>query len=122
MALHTGGPTMKAKAVEGLTGADEQLREIVSNGGWIFYGPLGLADDADEEAAQAYYQAWAKRVEELNAANKPYVQSANTAEGMEWHAPEFGADIDYFTALAQVQMASPLGRDGHSQASEPLPS
>ncbi|WP_234363772.1 MULTISPECIES: hypothetical protein [unclassified Streptomyces] len=117
-ALHTGGPQLKAKAIEGLTGTNEQLREIVGSVGWIGYGPLGQAQDADKEAGQTYYQASAKRTEELNKANEPYVRSAWDNDDMEWHAPVFGADVDYFTALAQVQLAVPLTYDGHSEASD----
>ncbi|WP_233448121.1 Tox-REase-5 domain-containing protein [Streptomyces venezuelae] len=118
MALHVGGPALKAKAIEGLTGTEEQLRENVGDFGWIGASPLGLASDVDKEAAGAHIDASAKRTEELNAANKPYVQSAWDSDDMEWHAPVFGADVNYFTAVAQAQLASPLGRDGHSQASE----
>ncbi|MGW6393357.1 polymorphic toxin type 27 domain-containing protein [Streptomyces sp. NPDC055103] len=117
VALHIGGPAMKAKAIEGLTGTDEQLREVVSHVGWIFYGPLGLADDADDEEAQASYTASAKRVEELNAANYPYRMSAFSAEGIEVHAPAFGSDVNYFTAVSKAQRAHQLGWDGHSEAS-----
>lgn len=118
VALHVGGPALKAKAIEGLTGTEEQLRENVGDFGWIGASPLGLASDVDKEAAGAHIDASAKRTEELNAANKPYVQSAWDSDDMEWHAPVFGADVNYFTAVAQAQLASPLGRDGHSQASE----
>ncbi|MEU3398768.1 hypothetical protein [Streptomyces filamentosus] len=117
VALHVGGPQLKTTAIGALTGTDEELRTAVGSIGWIGFGPLGQAKDADGETAQAYIDAFAKRTEELNAANKPYVESAWNNEGMDWHAPEFGADVSYFTALSKVQLAVPLGKDGGSRAS-----
>ncbi|MFJ9434869.1 polymorphic toxin type 27 domain-containing protein [Streptomyces sp. NPDC101490] len=117
VALHVGGPAMKAKAIEGLTGTGAQLREIVGSVGWIGSGPLGQSSSADSEAATAYSNAIMQRKTELDAANKPYVESAWDSDAMEWHAPVFGADVNYFTAIAQVRLASPLGWDGHSKAS-----
>lgn len=118
VALHVGGPRMKAKAIEALTGTDEQLREAIGDIGWIGYGPMGMEGIADEEDGRAYREASDRRRTELNEANKPYRDSAWTDEGMDFHAPNFGANVNYFTALAQVQLASPLGWDGHSEASD----
>ncbi|WP_405987151.1 hypothetical protein [Streptomyces sp. NBC_00872] len=72
VALHVGGPQMKTKAIEGLTGSDQQLRDVVGDIGWIGYGPLGLAGDADEEAGGVYADAARARTNGLDAANKPY--------------------------------------------------
>ncbi|MEU5417617.1 hypothetical protein AB0G91_36915, partial [Streptomyces clavifer] len=118
VALHIGGPRMKAKAIEGLTGTNEQLSEAIGDIGWIGYGPLGMAGEADQKDGRAAWDASARRTEELNKANKPYVESAWTDDVMDFHAPEFGADVNYFSALAQVQLSSPLGWDGHSEASD----
>ncbi|NEB53429.1 hypothetical protein G3I48_14225, partial [Streptomyces griseus] len=118
VALHVGGPRMKAKAIEALTGTDEQLREAIGDIGWIGYGPIGMEGIADKEDGSAYREAGDRRRAELNEANKPYRESAWTDEGMDFHAPDFGANVSYFTALAQVQLASPLGWDGHSEASD----
>lgn len=109
---------MKAKAIEALTGTNEQLREAIGDIGWIGFGPLGVAGTADKEAGSAYADASALRTEELDEANKPYRESAWASDDMEWHAPVFGADVNYFTAINQVQLASPLGWDGHSEASD----
>ncbi|MEU7280341.1 hypothetical protein AB0A69_16375 [Streptomyces sp. NPDC045431] len=117
VALHVGGPQMKAKAIEGLTGTDQQLRDVVGNIGWIGYGPLGQAKDADEEAGSAYIDAATARTNGLNAANKPYVESAWADDGMEWHAPEFGEDVGHFTSVTQRELAWRLGWDGHSNPS-----
>lgn len=117
VALHVGGPQLKATAIGALTGTDEELRTTVGSIGWIGYGPLGQAMDVDGEAARADIDAFAKRTEELNAANDPYVRSAWDNDGMDWHAPAFGADVSYFTALSKVQLAVPLGKDGGSRAS-----
>ncbi|MFJ8646176.1 hypothetical protein ACIRNI_08625 [Streptomyces sp. NPDC093546] len=117
VALHVGGPQMKAKAIEGLTGTDQQLRDVVGNIGWIGYGPLGQAKDADEEAGSAYIDAATARTNGLNAANKPYVDSAWADDGMELHAPEFGEDVGHFTSVTQRELAWRLGWDGHSNPS-----
>ncbi|MFF6887683.1 polymorphic toxin type 27 domain-containing protein [Streptomyces sp. NPDC012421] len=113
VALHFGGGQMKAKAIEGLTGTEEQLRTVVGDLGWIGYGPLGQARDADEEAGGAYATAVYDRNMALEAANKPYAQSAWASDDMEWHVPEFGEDVTRFT---QKEMAWRLGWDGHSNA------
>ncbi|WP_328695568.1 polymorphic toxin type 27 domain-containing protein [Streptomyces sp. NBC_00342] len=118
VALHVGGPQMKAKAIEGLTGTDAQLREAIGDIGWIGFGPLGTAGTADEDDGKAYRDAMDLRTEELDEANKPYRESAWASDDMEWHAPAFGADVNYFTAINQVQLVSPLGWDGHSEASD----
>ncbi|WP_405938903.1 hypothetical protein OG338_21720 [Streptomyces sp. NBC_00726] len=117
VALHIGGPRMKAKAIEGLTGTGEKLHDVVvGDYDWIGYGPLGDAGTADKEDGQSYWSASTARTQGLDEANKPYVESAWASDDMEWHAPQFGADVDYFTALSQVQLATPLGTDGHSEA------
>ncbi|MGW6554962.1 polymorphic toxin type 27 domain-containing protein, partial [Streptomyces sp. NPDC055051] len=115
VALHVGGPQLKAKAIEGLTGTDEQLRTTVGDIGWIGYGPLGQAKDADKETASTYSDAFTARTRALDEANKPYRESAWDNDAMEWHAPAFGADVSYFTALSKVQLAVPLGNDGDSK-------
>ncbi|MCP3821436.1 hypothetical protein NLX86_26065 [Streptomyces sp. A3M-1-3] len=51
VALHVGGPLMKAKAIEGLSGTEQQLRDTVGDRGWIGYGPLGQAAKADTRPA-----------------------------------------------------------------------
>ncbi|MGW1882993.1 polymorphic toxin type 27 domain-containing protein [Streptomyces sp. NPDC001970] len=116
VALHFGGAQMKAKAIEGLTGTEQQLREIVGDIGWIGFGPLGLAADADKEAGGAYGDAAKARTAGLDTANKPYVESAWASDDMEWHAPEFGEDVTHFTLVTQTELAYRLGWDGHSNA------
>ncbi|MEU7024905.1 polymorphic toxin type 27 domain-containing protein [Streptomyces sp. NPDC046203] len=115
MALHVGGPAMKAKAIEGLTGTAEKLSEVIGSVGWIDFGPLGEAKKADTAAAGTYMNALTQHTRDLDEATKPY-RSLWTSDVVEYHAPVFGADVNYFTALAQVQLASPLGWDGHSEA------
>ncbi|MFD7575854.1 hypothetical protein ACFV6U_35905, partial [Streptomyces sp. NPDC059810] len=117
VALHVGGPLMKAKAIEGLTGTETLLRETVGDVGWIGYGPLGVARDADEDAAGVYSDMVGARRTALDDANKVYRESAWASDDMEWHAPEFGADVTYFTGVTQREIAWQLGWDGHSNAS-----
>ncbi|WTC16439.1 hypothetical protein OH709_11335 [Streptomyces cellulosae] len=116
VALHFGGAHMKAKAVEGLSGTAEELAMVVGGAGWIKFGPLGQAGDADSEAALDYRDRSDARTEALNEANKPYVQSAYASEDMDWHAPEFDADVRQFTLFKQDELAGRLGWDGHSEA------
>ncbi|MGW5002430.1 polymorphic toxin type 27 domain-containing protein [Streptomyces hydrogenans] len=116
VALHFGGGQLKAKAIEGLTGTDDQLRTVVGDLGWLGYGPLGVARDADEEAGGAYATAVHDRNLALEAANKPYAESAWAGEDMEWHVPEFGEDVTHFTLVTQKELAWRLGWDGHSNA------
>jgi hypothetical protein len=116
VALHTGGPHMKAKAIEGLTGTTEDLRTIVGQIGWMGLEPLGQAGDLDREAAFAYRDESRARTEALNTANKPYVTSAYANDDMQWHAPEFARTVLQFTLFTQNDMVR-LGHDGHSLAS-----
>ncbi|MFB6842938.1 hypothetical protein ACFCY7_38925, partial [Streptomyces sp. NPDC056361] len=117
VALHVGGPRMKAKAVEGLAGTEAQLRETVGDTAWLAYGPLGVEARADKEAAGLYFDEVRNRVTALDEANKPYRESAWADEGMEWHAPAFGEDVIQFTYFTQTKLAWQLGWDGHSNAS-----
>ncbi|MGW1013131.1 polymorphic toxin type 27 domain-containing protein [Streptomyces termitum] len=116
VALHFGGPQMKAKAIAGLNGTPEELRQTVGGIGWIGFGPLGQAADADQEAGRAYATAVAERNTALDTANKPYVDSAWSDEGMERDAPEFGQEFTHFTLVTQTELAWRLGWDGHSNA------
>ncbi|MEW1776098.1 hypothetical protein [Streptomyces sp. NPDC086777] len=117
VALHYGGANMKAKAVEGLSGTAAQLRDVVGDVGWIGFGPLGQAGDTDKEASLDYRDASNARTDALEAANKPYVQSAYASDDMQWHAPAFDADVRQFTLFTQEELAGRLGWDGHSNAS-----
>ncbi len=117
VALHVGGPLMKAKAIEGLTGTEQQLRDTVGDRGWIGYGPLGQAADADKEAAGVYSQQDTARTTALDEANKPYRESAWSSDDMEWHAPKFGEDVTRFALVTQTELAWRLGKDEHSKAS-----
>ncbi|MFB6552164.1 hypothetical protein [Streptomyces sp. NPDC056405] len=116
VALHFGGANMKAKAIEGLTGTPAELRAVVGDVGWIGSYPLGQAKDADGAASLDYRDASNARTEALDAANKPYVESAYASEDMQWHAPEFDADVRQFTLFTQEELANRLGWDGHSNA------
>lgn len=117
MALHVGGPLMKAKAIEGLTGTDEQLKAVVSRDGWISYGPLGLASNADQKAAGVYSDMVWARQDALTAANHPYASSVASDAGLTWHAPKFGEDLRHFTVVTQKELAWRLGEAGQSVAS-----
>ncbi|MFD8910685.1 hypothetical protein [Streptomyces sp. NPDC059575] len=117
VALHYGGANMKAKAVEGLTGTSQELFAVIGDRGWIGFGPLGQAAQADKDAALSYRDTSDDRTEALDASNHPYVQSASASPDMEWHAPAFDADVRQFTLFTQADLAGKLGWDGHSNAS-----
>ncbi|MFB7591059.1 polymorphic toxin type 27 domain-containing protein [Streptomyces sp. NPDC056169] len=115
-ALHYGGPLQKARAIQGLTGTQEELRATVISADTIGYGPLGQAFGEDGRAAQAYSEMVSDRRFALQSTNDPYVRSAWESDDMEWHAPAFGADVTHFTLETQARMSN-LGSDEHSVAS-----
>ncbi|MFK0225667.1 polymorphic toxin type 27 domain-containing protein [Streptomyces sp. NPDC090303] len=117
VALHVGGPLMKAKAVEGLTGTEQQLRDAIGDRGWIGYGPLGQAADADKDQRSVQFAAETARTTALDDANKPYRESAWASDQMEWHAPKFADAITRHAVVAQTELAWRLGKDEHSKAS-----
>ncbi|MFD8572704.1 hypothetical protein [Streptomyces sp. NPDC059639] len=117
VALHYGGAKMKGKAVEGLSGSTADLHTVIGDVGWITMGPLGQASDADEEDRHAYGTTLKDRADTLEAGNKPYATSAYASGDMQWHVPEFDADILQFSRT-QREMSFRLGWDGHSNASD----
>ncbi|MFE4615860.1 polymorphic toxin type 27 domain-containing protein [Streptomyces sp. NPDC056747] len=109
VALHVGGPLLKAKAIEGLTGTEEQLNGIVHAPEWWNPSPLNVASKADQEAAGVYSDmAWARQ-DALTAANEPYAKSVSSDAGLTWHAPKFGEDLRHFTVVTQKELAYRLG-------------
>ncbi|MFI0237536.1 hypothetical protein [Streptomyces sp. NPDC016845] len=118
VALHFGGAKMKAKAIEGLSGTAAELRTVVGDVGWIGLGPLGQARDGDGDDALDYRETLKGRSTALEDANKPYASSAYASPDMQWHAPEFDADILQFTLFTQDEMSGRLGWEGHSTASK----
>jgi hypothetical protein len=116
VALHAGGPKMKAKAIEGLSGSADALRTVVGDVGWIGLGPLGQAGDEDHEAALDYRDELAARESALEEGNKPYASNAFYSDEMDWHVPEFDAEVLQFTVSTQQKLSWKLGWDGHSNA------
>ncbi|MFC9704149.1 polymorphic toxin type 27 domain-containing protein [Streptomyces sp. NPDC056943] len=109
VALHVGGPLLKAKAIEGLTGTEEQLNGVVNAPEWWNPSPLNVASKADQEAAGVYSDmAWARQ-DALTAANHPYASSVASDAGLTWHAPQFGEDLRHFTVVTQKELAYRLG-------------
>ncbi|MEU6495751.1 hypothetical protein [Streptomyces sp. NPDC046984] len=115
VALHVGGASMKAKAIEGLTGTTAELHAIIGDIGWIGMGPLGEASGQDKTAASAYGDASAARKAGLEDANRPYALSSFSDE-ITLDAPKFDADVLQFTLFTQEELAGRLGWDGHSNA------
>ncbi|MDV5147410.1 hypothetical protein R1T08_25350 [Streptomyces sp. SBC-4] len=109
VALHVGGPQVKAKAIEGLTGTQEQLGGIVRAPEWWNPSPLNLASKADQEAAGVYSgMAW-DRDDALTAANHPYASSVASDAGLTWHAPKFSEGLRHFTLVTQKELAWRIG-------------
>ena len=107
--LHVGGPQLKAKAIEGLTGTEQQLKEVVHAPEYWNPSPLDLASKADQEAAGVYSDmSWARQ-DALTAANHPYASSVASDAGLTWHAPKFGEDLRHFTVVTQKELAWRLG-------------
>ncbi|WP_371545810.1 polymorphic toxin-type HINT domain-containing protein [Streptomyces sp. NBC_00554] len=115
VALHVGGASMKAKAIEGLTGTAAELHAIVGDSGLIGLEPLGQASSEDRTAAFVYRDASAARTSGLEDANRPYARSSFSDE-ISLHAPEFDAAVLQFTLFTQEELAGRLGWDGHSNA------
>ncbi|MFE2277489.1 polymorphic toxin type 27 domain-containing protein [Streptomyces sp. NPDC059454] len=116
VALHVGGAHMKAKAIEGLSGTNEELRAVVGEDGWISLGPLGQASDKDWDDTITYRDASYARTDALEEANSPYAASS-FSDDIKVHAPRFDKDVLQFTLFTQKEMADRLGWDGHSYAS-----
>ncbi|MGW1719027.1 polymorphic toxin type 27 domain-containing protein [Streptomyces sp. NPDC002156] len=115
VALHAGGSAMKAKAIEGLSGTNDELRAVVGDIGWIGLESLGQASAKDREAAFAYRDASDARRDGLKEANRPYAMSS-FSDDITLDSPEFDTDVRQFTMFTQAELAGRLGWDGHSNA------
>lgn len=68
--LRVGGPLVKAKAIEGLTGTEQQLRDVAVAVEWFYGSPLGAASEADRRAACVYRNMVTERNDALSTANQ----------------------------------------------------
>ncbi|MFZ3494690.1 polymorphic toxin type 27 domain-containing protein [Streptomyces sp. 5.8] len=116
VALHAGGASTKAKAIEGLTGTNAQLHAVIGDLSWLQLMPLGQATAQDKKAAYEYVDAIAARKAILEDANRPYAMSS-FSEQITLHAPEFGAEVMAFTHSTQPKLSTRLGWDGHTNPS-----
>ncbi|MCH0569360.1 hypothetical protein I3F60_08840 [Streptomyces sp. MUM 136J] len=113
---------MKAKAVEGLSGTSEELNSIVGPGTYLGLYPIGQANSEDREASFDYRNGLGARSTALEEANKPYASNAFYSEEMNWHIPEFDAEVlqftlfTLFTLFTQEEISQQLGWDGHTNA------
>lgn len=115
-ALHIGGPAMKAKAVEGLTGTDAQLQAVIGTPANL-YAQMGDAMVTDRDSVSGYLENSRKRKADLEAANKVYAQTAFSDE-ISLHAPEFDKAITDFTLGAGNELLNKFGQDGHAVPSK----
>ncbi len=112
VALHIGGPQMKAKAVEGLTGSDGQLATVIGTPENL-WGQMRDAQVTDKQAVSDYLERSRKRKADLEAANKVYAQSGDNKD-ITLFAPEFDKDVTAYTLGAYTDLLGRLGEDGHA--------
>ncbi|MFD4317668.1 hypothetical protein [Streptomyces sp. NPDC058548] len=116
VALHAGGARTKAVAIQGLSGTNAQLHEVIGDLSWLQLMALGQATSQDKAAAYQYADAIAARKAVLEDANRPYAMSSFD-DGITLHAPQFGAEIMAFTHASQPKLSTRLGWDGHTNPS-----
>ncbi|MEU7511454.1 hypothetical protein AB0B13_05520 [Streptomyces sp. NPDC042898] len=109
LAVHVGGSLTKAKAIEGLTGTDQQLRDVAVATEWFYDSPLVAASKADKEAAYVYRNMVTERNDALTTANESYYRSVSSDAGLTWYAPKFGADVTHFTTTTQIELGYRVG-------------
>ncbi|NUQ98669.1 MAG: hypothetical protein HOY79_19665, partial [Streptomyces sp.] len=112
VALHIGGPALKAAAAKALNGTDADLTAALE-GAQSGLGTLGDARGKDHDAVIAYLNQSRDRAARWEAANKVYAQTGWDS-GTSFHAPEFDADVVAFTLGPQNDLLGRLGQDGRS--------
>ncbi|MFD4508427.1 hypothetical protein [Streptomyces sp. NPDC058457] len=115
-ALHAGGPTMKAKAIEGLTGTDGQLHAVIGTPA-DNYAQMGAAMVTDRDSVSTYLERSRKRKSDLEAANKVYAQTSDSDQ-ITLDAPEFDKAVTDFTVGAGLDLLNGFGQDGHAVPSK----
>ncbi|MFE7546604.1 hypothetical protein, partial [Streptomyces gardneri] len=116
-ALHIGGPLVKAKAIEGLIGTEQQLKGVAHGIDWYYDSPLVEAAKADKQAAYAYRNMVTERNDGLHTANKTYYLSVSSDAGLSWYAPKFGADVTHFTTTTLIDLGYRVGQIDQSKPS-----
>ncbi|MCL7377010.1 hypothetical protein [Streptomyces sp. 35G-GA-8] len=111
VALHIGGASLKAKAIEGLKGTGAELAAIV--GTPAHWNELAEAADEDKESADQYLDQYDARHKGWEDSNRVYAMSSY-GEEVDLHAPEFGAAVRDFTEGAYHRVIDRLGQDGHA--------
>jgi hypothetical protein len=112
MALHIGGPALKAAAAKALNGTDTELATALE-GHQLGLGTLGDARSKDNDGVIDYLNLSRKRKDRWEAANKIYAQTG-WSSGTEYHAPEFDKGVVAFTLGPQRDLYGKLGHDGRS--------
>lgn len=115
VALHIGGPALKAKAIEGLKGTNARLAAIV--GSPSHWNELSAAAGGDKELADQYIDRSDARHKGWEDSNRVYAKSSYDGE-VDLHAPRFDAPVRDFTEGGYLRVASKLGEDGHAPPSE----
>lgn len=116
-ALHIGGPLVKAKAIEGLIGTEQQLKGVAHGIDWYYDSPLVEAAKADKQAAYVYRNMVTERNDGLHTANKTYYLSVSSDAGLSWYAPKFGADVTHFTTTTLIDLGYRVGQIDQSKPS-----
>ncbi|MGW8669458.1 hypothetical protein [Streptomyces niveus] len=115
VALHIGGSSLKAKAIQGLKGTNAQLAAIV--GSPSHWNELSTAADKDKELADQYIAMSDARHKGWEDSNRVYAKSSYDGE-VDLHAPQFDEAIRDFTQGGYLRVAGKLGQDGHAPPSE----
>ncbi|MFD6331631.1 hypothetical protein ACFWGI_18910, partial [Streptomyces niveus] len=105
VALHIGGPALKAKAIEGLKGTNARLAAIV--GSPSHWNELSSAADGDKELSDQYLERSDARHKGWEDANRVYATSSYDGE-VDLLAPRFDAPVRDFTEGGYLRVASKL--------------
>ncbi|MFE9574648.1 hypothetical protein ACFYMW_40135 [Streptomyces sp. NPDC006692] len=111
LAVHYGGPELKAFANATLAGPDAGIATALRGSGGAY--PSKAYSDAsqkDLDAVNAYSTEFTRRQQQLDVDNGPYA-SANSSAGRPWHAPVIGGDIEAFTVEGRKKIPGDVWTD-----------
>ncbi|GAA2467302.1 hypothetical protein ACFPFX_10860 [Streptomyces mauvecolor] len=110
LAVHYGGPELKAFANTTLAGPDSGISAALHGPGGYPSKEYSDASKKDLDAVDAYGTEFHRRQDQLDIDNKPYA-SANYSGGRPWHAPLIGGDIVAFTMEGRKQIPGDVWTD-----------
>jgi hypothetical protein len=110
LAVHYGGPELKAFANTTLAGPDTGISAALHGPGGYPSKEYSDASKKDLDAVDAYGTEFHRRQDQLDIDNHPYA-SANYSGGRPWHAPLIGGDIVAFTMEGRKQIPGDVWTD-----------